>query len=261
MLDDATIQTHAELLDGALLARRELPPLEKTYGAFALADGYRIQAAGLTRRLGRGETVCGYKMGFTSEAKRRQMNLGAPICGVLTAQMALGDGGTLPVTSGVHPKAEPEIFFVTARELRGQVSLDEAAAAVSQVGAAIEVLDSRFAGFQYFSLPDVVADNCSAWRFVLASRTRPLPGLAVDALRMRMFIDGLLAAEASSAAISGDPLLSLVQLCALLAGTGRPLPAGSLVLAGAATAAVALRPGMEVRLEVEGLFPVSLRAS
>ena len=260
MLDEATIAAHAIRLDQALLARRELPPLEKTYGAFPLGDGYRIQAAGVALRLARGERVCGYKMGFTSEAKRKQMNLGAPICGVLTAEMALGDDAHLPVASGIHPKAEPEIFFVTARALKGAVSLDEAAQAVAQVGAALEVLDSRFTGFQYFSLPDVVADNCSSWRYLLSSRTRTLPGLALDQLRMRMFVDGRLAQEASSAAISGHPLQSLVQLCALLGETGRPLPAGSVVLAGAATAAVALVPGMEVRLEVEELFPVSLRA-
>ena len=260
MLDDATIAAHAGRLDQALRARTEVPPLEKTYGAFPLGDGYRIQAAGVALRLGRGERVCGYKMGFTSEAKRKQMNLGAPICGVLTAEMALGDGGLLTVASGIHPKVEPEIFFVTAREMKGDLSLDEAASSVAQVGAALEVLDSRFTGFQYFSLPDVVADNCSAWRYLLSSRTRTLPGLSLDQLRMRMFVDGRLSQEAMSSAISGHPLQSLVQLCALLAETGRALPAGSVVLAGAATAAVALLPGMEVRLEVEELFPVSLRA-
>ena len=260
MLDDATIAAHAGRLDQALRARTEVPPLEKTYGAFPLGDGYRIQAAGVALRLGRGEHLCGYKMGFTSEAKRKQMNLGAPICGVLTAEMALGDGGLVPAASGIHPKAEPEIFFVTARELQGAISLDEAAGSVAQVGAALEVLDSRFTGFQYFSLPDVVADNCSSWRYALSSRTRTLPGLALDRLRMRMFVDGRLSHEAPSSAISGHPLQSLVQLCALLSETGRALPAGSIVLAGAATAAVALAPGMEVRLEVEELFPVSLRA-
>jgi 2-oxo-3-hexenedioate decarboxylase len=259
MLDEAEVAAHAQLLDGALLERRELPPLEKTYGAFSLDDAYRIQHAAVARRLARGETICGYKMGFTSEAKRRQMNLGLPICGVLTSAMGLGDGAVLPVATGIHPKAEPEIFFVTAQELRGKVTLAQAAAAVAQVGAALEILDSRYAGFQYFSLPDVVADNCSSWRFVLSSRTRGLGELVLDQLRMRMFIDGELSQEAMSSAISGNPLQSLVQLCELLAQTGRALPAGSVVLAGAATAAVALRAGMEVRLEVEGLFPAALR--
>jgi 2-oxo-3-hexenedioate decarboxylase len=260
MLDDGAVQRLAEELDQALLEKRELQPLEKTHGPFSLDDAYRVQSSGVTRRAARGERPCGFKMGLTSEAKRRQMKLGSPVFGVLTDKMALGDGEKLPVESGIHPKAEPEIFFVTARELRGPVSLEQAAAAVAQVGAALEVLDSRYQGFQYFSLPDVVADNASSWRYVLSSKTRALGELQLDRVRMQLFVDGQLSQEAPGSAISGHPLLSLVQLCELLAAQGRALPAGSLVLAGAATAAVQLKPGMEVRLEVEGLFPVSLRA-
>ena len=260
LLGDAAIAAHAARLDEAYRERRELAPLEKTYGPFALSSAYQVQAAGLALRVARGERVSGYKMGFTSEAKRRQMGLGAPICGVLTHETCIGDGGHLEVASGLHPKAEPEIFFVTARELRGSVSLEEAGAAVAQVGAALEVLDSRYAGFKYFSLPDVVADNCSSWRYVLSARTRGLHGLAIDQLRMQLHVDGELQAEAPSSAISGNPLASLCQLAGLLAQTGRALPAGSVVLSGAATAAVPLLAGMTVRLEVEGLFPVSLRA-
>lgn len=260
MLDDGAVERLAGELDAALLEKRELLPLEKTHGAFALDDAYRVQASLVARRCARGERITGYKMGLTSEAKRKQMKLGSPIFGVLTDKMALGDGEKLPVDSGIHPKAEPEIFFVTARDLRGKVSLDEAHAAVAQVGAALEVLDSRYQGFQYFSLPDVVADNASSWRYVLSSRTRALGDLRLDQVRMQLFVDGQLSQEAPGSAISGHPLLSLVQLCELLAAQGRSLPAGSLVLAGAATAAVQLRPGMEVKLEVEGLFPVALRA-
>ena len=192
-------------------------------------------------------------MGLTSAAKRIQMSLGAPIYGVLTGTMQVR--GELRAADGVHPKIEPEIAFVTARELRGTVSREEALAACSAVAPALEILDSRFVGFKYFSLPDVVADNCSSWRFVLG----PLhPPRATAGLRMRMSIDGRIAQEADSNSISGNPLESLVQLVGML---GRPLPAGSIVLAGAATVAEPLRPGVVVSLEVESLGEVSLRAA
>ena len=76
-------------------------------------------------------------------------------------------------------------------------------------------------------------------------------------LPMRMRVDGRTAQEADSNAISGHPLESLVQLVQLLP---HPLPAGSIVLAGAATVAEVLRPGMEISLEVEGLGSVEVRA-
>lgn len=240
-------------LDAALLARREIPPLTQSHGAFELPLAYEVQRRGLALRTSRGERVVGYKMGLTSAAKRAQMSLDAPIYGVLTDAMQVR--GELRVRDGVHPKIEPEIAFLTKYELAGRVTREQAFEALKSVAPAMEILDSRFAGFKYFSLPDVVADNCSSWRFVLGDWTRPRdPG----GLSMRMSIDGCLAQEADSNAISGHPLESLVQLVAMLP---HPLPAGSIVLAGAATLAVALEPGMEISLVVKELGAVRVRAT
>ena len=245
----------AKLLDEALLERREIPPLTRTHGDFGLAAAYDVQRRGLALQLARGARVVGYKMGLTSAAKRQQMNLGEPIYGFLTEAMRVR--GELSVASGIHPKIEPEIAFVTARELRGAVTRAEALAACAHVMPALEVLDSRFTGFKYFSLPDVVADNCSSWRFVLGE---PVPVRDVGGLRMTMSVDGKVVQEADSSAISGHPAESLVQLCAMLSVHGLSLPAGSVVLAGAATVAEPLRAGMRVTLEVEQLGSVSVQA-
>ncbi len=257
-LPEADVRKLAQALDAARLEKRELAPLTKTFGPFGLPEAYAIQHAGLALRLARGERVVGYKMGLTSQAKREQMNLGEPIYGALTDVMRLPDAGDISIASGIHPKGEPEIAFVTARELRGSVSREEALAACSGVAAAIEILDSRFVGFKYFSLPDVVADFCSSWRFVLGQLHAPRE---VGDLPMRFYKDGKLAQEASSKAISGHPADSLVQLVAMLAAHGASLPAGSIVLAGAATAAEPLTAGLELRLEVEGLGVASVRAT
>ena len=240
-------------LDAALQARREIPPLTRSHGAFELPLAYEVQRRGVALRVARGERIVGYKMGLTSAAKRAQMSLDAPIYGVLTNAMQVR--GELQVRDGVHPKIEPEIAFLTGRALEGTITRGQAFEALKSVAPAMEILDSRFAGFKYFSLPDVVADNCSSWRFVLGDWT---PARDPGGLSMRMSIDGCLAQEADSNAISGHPLESLVQLVAMLP---HPLPAGSIVLAGAATLAVALEPGMEIALEVKELGAVRLRAT
>lgn len=240
-------------LDQALLARREIAPLAKTHGEFDLVAAYRIQEAGIALRLGRGERIVGYKMGLTSRAKREQMNLRVPIYGVLTDAMRVQ--GELSAGDGVHPKIEPEIAFVTRRELSGNIDPRQALDALEAVAPALEILDSRFVGFKYFSLPDVVADNCSSWRFALG----PLQAAReTGGLRMRMSVDGRLAQEGNSNDISGDPILSLVQLVAMLPHS---LPAGSIVLAGGATVAEPLKSGMMVSLEVEKLGEMRVRAT
>ncbi|MCI0672853.1 MAG: fumarylacetoacetate hydrolase family protein [Myxococcaceae bacterium] len=95
---------------------------------------------------------------------------------------------------------------------------------------------------------------------MLAGEWRSPEGLDLAALSMRMSVDGVVKQSASSSAISGDPVLSLVQLVEMLAAQGEVLPAGSIVLAGAATVAEQLAPGQEVVGEVEGHASVRVRA-
>ena len=260
MLTDATVQQLAQQLHDARLARQERPRLTEATPELDVGSAYRVMRAGRALRLAAGEAVVGYKMGLTSQAKREQMNLPSPCYGVLTDRMRVADGGTFAVAGGIHPKIEPEIAFRTARALRGRVTREEALDACDGVCAAMEILDSRYVGFKYFSLPDVVADNSSSSHFVLAREWRSPRGLALGALPMRMAVDGVVKQEALSSAISGDPVISLVQLVEMLDAHGEGLPAGSIVLAGAATVAEALAPGMRVSLEVEGLGGVSVRA-
>jgi 2-oxo-3-hexenedioate decarboxylase len=258
MLDEATCVKLAHQLDDARRNRREIDPLGTSYAEMDLNDAYRIQRMGIDLRTARGEAVVGFKMGLTSKAKRDQMGLLQSVYGCLTDEMRLGDGGEFHVARALHPKVEPEIAFVTSRPLRGEISADEAAGAIGSVHAALEIIDSRYRGFRYFSLADVVADNSSSSYFVLARDARPPRGLDFMHLEMRLFVDGALKAEAQSSAISGNPVESLVQLLALL--RGKELPAGSVVLAGAAASAVALSTGQLVKLEVAELAPVSVRA-
>lgn len=248
----------ARLLDQARLEAREVPPLTRAHPALSLPDAYAIQAEGLRLRTARGECVVGLKMGLTSEAKRRQVNLDLPIYGVLTDRMQVPAGGTLRLQGAIHPRIEPELAFRTSRELRGRITREQALDACATVFAAMEILDSRFIDFKYFSLPDVVADNTSASLFVLGTTERPPRELDLPHLQMVMEVNGERVQAARSDAISGDPVLSLIQLCELLDQRGESLPAGSIVLAGAATAAHPLRAGDRIRLTVDGLGDVAV---
>jgi 2-oxo-3-hexenedioate decarboxylase len=251
----------ARVLDVARLERRAVPPLTRAHPDLTLVDAYAIQAEGLKLRVARGERVVGLKMGLTSEAKRRQMNLDSPVYGVLTDRMQVPAGGVVRLGQGIHPKIEPEIAFRTSRELKGRITREEALDACASVFAAMEVLDSRYIDFKYFSLPDVVADNSSSSLFVLGTSERPPRELELGRLEMVMEVNGQRAQAARSDAISGDPVLSVVQLCELLAQRGESLPAGSVVLAGAATVAHMLQPGDRVKLTVEGLGTVEASAA
>ena len=249
----------ARYLDQALCDAREVDRLTTTQPDLSLPDSYRVQDAGIRFRLTRGERQIGLKMGLTSEAKRKQMNLSSPIYGVLTDRMQVEEGSTFSLQGKIHPKIEPEVAFLVAKDLRGRPNAQEALAACSGICAAMEILDSRYTGFKYFSLPDVVADNSSSAYFVLGRNWVSPRDCDGSDLEMVMEVNGKPVQSALSSAISGNPIHSLVLLCGLLEERGLYLPAGSIVLAGAATEAVKLEPGMEVRLKVQTLGDVRIR--
>jgi 2-oxo-3-hexenedioate decarboxylase len=255
------IQPLARRLQDARKEAREVERLTQEVPALSLEDAYAIQEAGERLRIEAGERRVGLKMGLTSEAKRKQMSLDSPVYGVLTDRMQIPDGGTLPLKGSIHPKIEPEIAFKVGKELRGAITLEQAASACEGVTAAMEILDSRYVGFKYFSLPDVVADNSSSSLFVVSKTWHPLAGLELDKLEMAMSVNGEVKQRAVSNAISGHPLISIVQLCELLAKRDRALPAGSIVMAGAATVAEMLHAGDRVELTVVGLGSVSVSAT
>ncbi|HTS83072.1 MAG TPA: fumarylacetoacetate hydrolase family protein [Myxococcaceae bacterium] len=244
-------------LDDARRHGREVERLTLEAPDLDLPQAYRVMDAGIALRVARGERIIGMKMGLTSEAKRRQMSLAAPIYGVLTDAMVVR--GTFRLGGTLHPKIEPEIAFRFARGLSGAPDRSAVLAACTSVGPALEILDSRYRDFKYFSLPDVVADNASSSHVVLPEQWVEVEGRDLGRVELVMSVNGTPRQRATGAAISGDPVLSVIQLCELLAGRGQSLAPGSVVLAGAATAAEPLAPGMEVRLEAGWLGSISVR--
>jgi 2-oxo-3-hexenedioate decarboxylase len=253
------IKELAKRLDQATLEARELERLTVENPDLTIPDAYLIQDEGIRARIGRGEKQIGLKMGLTSEAKRQQMNLKSPCYGVLTDRMKIEDGATFSIAKSIHPKIEPEVAFLIKHEIRGVPTAKEAIDACSGVVAAMEILDSRFVGFKYFSLPDVVADNSSSAYFVVSRQIMDPHSSDWGNLKMVMSVNGKPVQEGNSSDISGNPVNSIIQLCELLTERGQTLPAGSIVLAGAATVAVQLQSGDEIKLVVENLGSVSIK--
>ncbi len=252
-METTLIQKIAQTLHNARLDAQSLPQFSKEISDFKREDAYAIQEIGIKMREIAGEKVIGLKMGLTSEGKRKQMNLDAPLYGVLTDKMKIENDGTFKLKGSIHPKIEPEIAFHIKSELKGTVTRDQVLNATEAVCAALEILDSRYDGFKYFSMEDVISDNSSSSHYILGPKLTDFKNIDLKNLKMRMLVDGKVAMEGNSKEISDDPVISVIQLAELLAKRGKSIPAGTFVLAGAATAAIPLGPGVTVSLEVESL--------
>lgn len=252
-------QALAEKLTNARVNAEPIGQISNEIKPFERPDAYSIQEAGIQHRFDNGEKLIGLKMGLTSEAKRVQMNLDAPLYGVLTDVMKCENGGTYKMNGSIHPKIEPEIAFHIKTPLKGKVSREEVLTACSAVYPCMEILDSRYKQFKYFSMEDVISDNSSSSHFVLGKPVKDFLNIDLRDLKMEMKVNGKTAQSGNSEDISGDPVVSVIQLCELLDARGKGIESGMIVLAGAATPAFALEPGLEVTLEVEELGNVSLK--
>lgn len=237
------IEALADRLEAAAAGATAIAPLAE--GAdLDVAAAYQVQAALVGRALARGRRLVGLKLGLTSRAKMEQMGVDQVIWGRLTDEMWLPEGGTVGIGRFIHPRVEPEVAF----------RLGPGGEPVA-VAAALELIDSRYAGFR-FTLPDVVADNASAAGFVLGPWC-PVPS-GLDNLGVLLEVDGRVVETGSTAAILGDPRRALAQGLDLAAGAGLTPEPGWVVLAGAATAAVPVCPGAHVRAVVERLGVAAL---
>ena len=260
-MEQAELVKWASILNQARIDAKSIGQLSR-HLQFTRSDAYALQERQLAMQLETGEKQVGWKMGLTSEAKRRQMNLDAPLYGFLTASMEVKNGSLSSLRGKIHPKIEPEIAFLIGRELSGaHVTREEALSACMGVCAALEILDSRYDQFKYFSMEDVIADNSSSSEFILGPWLKDFRSLDLLNLKMEMSVGGEVAERGVSSDISGDPVVSIIELCSLLSERGQKLKAGSLVLAGAATSAVSLKPGLNIDLRVDGLEPLSVGVS
>ncbi|MCO5142770.1 MAG: fumarylacetoacetate hydrolase family protein [Oligoflexia bacterium] len=237
----------------------EIERFTKKYPQFGVEEGYEIQEILLEHHLKKGSHLVGWKMGMTSLAKMRQMNLKDPIHGFLTDEMQVSDKGVMSVKKRIHPKVEPEIAFLLKQDVHKALSAPEAFSVISCIAPALEVIDSRFKDFD-FKLPDVVADNCSSSGFVVGGGRTRFPSQRLKNLGIVLEINGKAVQFGSSAAILGDPISSLIELSKIKEREGKVLRAGEVILAGGATAAVTFQAGDHVRALVEGLGSVEFFA-
>lgn len=223
-----------------------------------LEDAYKIQRQSIDRRYHRGEKSIGIKLGFTSRAKMQQMGVSDMIWGWLTDTMLYQNGDKLPLHKFIHPRAEPEICFVASKEINRELTLQEAKGHIGGLAVAIEIIDSRFQNFK-FSLEDVIADNCSSSALVVGE-ILPIDTNLSD-VSMQLMINNEEKQSGNTDAILGNPWESVVAASRLVSEAGLSLPEGSLIMAGAATAAEYLKLGDHVKAVLGGSQSVSLHVN
>lgn len=252
------IEAAGDELYEALRARRTVAPLTARVPGITVVDAYRISRRLLDRRLADGERVIGKKIGVTSLAVQRMLDVHTPDFGWLTDAMWCDEEA--PIGSAlIQPRAEAELAFVLARALRGPgVTPADVLAATDHVSVCFEIVDSRIEGWK-IRYEDTVADNASSGLFVLgANRARPR-GIDFAACEVAVEKNGRPLSRGTGAEAMGSPLACVAWLANQLGAFDIALEAGEIVLSGSLVPLEPVVPGDVMRAEMPGVGTATVR--
>lgn len=247
-----------ELFD-ALNQARMVAPLTERFPQLSIEHAYAIQQRLLSRRMQQGERIIGKKIGVTSQAVMDMLKVDQPDFGQLTDRMVVNQGGCVPMSTLIQPKAEGEIAFVLKHDLSGPgVTVADVLRATEGVMACFEIVDSRIRDWQ-IKIQDTVADNASCGVFVLGDRLVDPRGLDLYTTGMVLEKNGRIVGTGAGAATMGSPVIAVAWLANTLGRLGMSLKAGEIILSGALSAMVPVVAGDQLRMSLAGIGSCSAR--
>ena len=238
----------ATILHNAAFSAQPVSQMAESVG-MTLEQAYDIQKLLLDKRIEEGEKLTGYKLGFTSKAKMKQMGVNDLIWGFLTDAMEISQDAEVSLSKFIHPRAEPEIAFKVKKDISSQISLEQIPEFIESFAVAIEIIDSRYQNFK-FSLEDVIADNCSSTGYCIGDWQPLIEDL--NGLALNLLFDGTIRQSGKTEAILDNPYSSVVELSRLATVSGLTLKKGQIILAGAATAAEWIKPNTSISASLKG---------
>lgn len=251
-LQEIAVEIFQHQRDGQTLEKITLQ-----HEGLTVEQAYDIQRFNIDNALADGDRMVGWKMGLTSKAKQVSVGVDEAIYGRLCTSMELA-GSKLSLQGLIHPRVEPEIAFVFNQRLAGEdVTVRDVWLATEFVSPAVEVIDSRYKNFS-FTLIDVVADNASSAKFLVADQAYSPYQFQWDQVGVVMKKNGEVMQTGSGAAVLGHPVRSVVELVHMLARAGEAIEPGMVVLTGGITEAIHLYAGDEIVVEFDGMGEIYL---
>ena len=257
-------QHYGDELYQALTEGQTLAPLTERWPDLTLEDAYHISLHSMQRRVAAGDRVIGKKIGVTSAAVQRMLDVHQPDFGFITRSMAFDDGADISLAEQrlIQPRAEGEIAFVLKHDLAGPgVTEADVLAATDYVSTCFEIVDSRIHGWR-IRIQDTVADNASCGVFVLGNQRIDPRTLDLPNLHMRVSKNGQPLSEGLGSAVQGNPLTAVAWLANTLGAFGIPFKAGEVILSGSLVPLEPVQAGDQFFLTIDGLgsAQVSFRA-
>jgi 2-keto-4-pentenoate hydratase len=245
----------------AILANRRARGVLMPLGAIApgdVAGGYAVQrdVAAAQGAL----PPAGFKIGATTKQMQAYLGLTGPAAGFVAQENLHATPATLRYDDLVAPGVECEVALRLGADLPASpCTRDQAAAAVAEVFAAIEVVEKRYSDFLEIGTPTLIADQVFHRAGVLGRPAAGWRGADLGAIRGRMTVNGALRGEGVGADLLGHPFEALAWLAGSPAAQAfGGLRAGQVVFLGSVTPPIWLDGPSKVVVEFDVLGKAEL---
>ena len=256
-----SVQVRDELaadLAEAERSRVPIAPLTEGHADIDVVDAYEIQLINIRQRVAEGARVVGHKVGLSSEAMQKMMNVDEPDYGHLLDEMAVHEDNPVTAANYLFPRVEVEVGFILADDLPGAgCTEDDVLAATAAFAPSIELIDTRIKDWK-IKLCDTIADNASSAGWVLGEARVSPKDVDIRNIDAVLTNNGEVVAKGRSDAVLGNPVKAVAWLARTVEGFGVRLRAGDIVLPGSCTRAIDVRAGDEFVADFKGLGSVRL---
>ncbi len=254
----------AEHLHATRAARTPAGPLPAGTAPATIAEGIAAQHA-LARRWG-AIPPAGFKIGATTTWMQGYLGLPGPAAGFMRADAIHRGPAVLAWANYRNPGVECEIAVRLAHDLPpGPCTPEQAAAAVGEVCAAIEIVENRYGpppmgDLKAVGTPTLIADQVFHAACVLAAPPANWRAMDLGAVQGRFLIDGVEKASGHGRDLLGHPMQALAWLAASaeVAAFGG-LRAGQVVMLGSVTPPLWLDAPCTVTALFDGFAPAEIR--
>lgn len=263
--DSTLVDELAGQLDQAERDRKQIPQFSRAYSGMTIDDAYAVQDAWVRRKVAAGQRIIGHKIGLTSRAMQRAVNINEPDYGVLLSPMQFHDGQTIPIDQFIEPRVEVEIAFILKKPLQGPNCTifdvlnhsDYVVPAVEIIDARIERIDREGRGTR--TVIDTISDNAANAGIVMGGR--PMRPDAIDLRWVSAILhrNGEIEETGVGAAVLNHPANGPAWLANRLSRFGVSLEAGEIILGGSFTGQVFVRPGDSFHVDFGPMGSIGMR--
>ena len=262
MPNASKIKAAAEALFADQTAREPYSPLSAGLRPNDLAQAYAAQDEfhKLVAAAGRGPLV-GYKIALTSAAMQRMAGFDQPCAGALFADTVYPSPARLKRANYLHLGVECEMAVRLAADLPAAGApyvRDKVAEAVADCLPAFELIEDRNADYGQLDALSLVVENCWNAGVVLGAATADWRDLDLVNAVATLDFNGETVDRGRTGDAMGHPFEVVAWLANHLAGRGRQLEAGMIVMTGSVVTTKFPTAGDSARFAIEGLGEVNL---